>query len=95
MSSPELGLDPQLAERLGELSDLRHTGHVLAWDQQVMMPPDGAAAREILIREARALHRPIGDERHDRVDARIDALDLRKVGGHDVDARHLAAVDQV
>jgi carboxypeptidase Taq len=36
---------PELLERLGELSDLRHAGHVLAWDQQVMMPPAGGAAR--------------------------------------------------
>jgi carboxypeptidase Taq len=36
---------PELIERLGELSDLRHAGHVLAWDQQVMMPPAGGAAR--------------------------------------------------
>jgi len=43
MPSPE-GLDAALAERLGELSDLRHAGQVLAWDQQVMMPPDGGAA---------------------------------------------------
>ncbi len=38
-------LDPALAERLGELSDLRHAGQVLAWDQQVMMPAEGAPAR--------------------------------------------------
>ncbi len=37
--------NPELLERLGELSDLRHAGHVLAWDQQVMMPPAGGAAR--------------------------------------------------
>ena len=36
---------PDLLARLGELSDLRHAGHVLAWDQQVMMPPGGGAAR--------------------------------------------------
>ncbi len=35
----------ELLKRLGELSDLRHAGHVLAWDQQVMMPPAGGAAR--------------------------------------------------
>ncbi|MBW3653506.1 MAG: carboxypeptidase M32 [Actinobacteria bacterium] len=38
-------LDPALAARLGELSDLRHAGQVLAWDQQVMMPAEGAPAR--------------------------------------------------
>lgn len=38
-------LDPALAERLGELSDLRHAGQVLGWDQQVMMPPHGGPAR--------------------------------------------------
>jgi carboxypeptidase Taq len=35
----------ELLARLGELSDLRHAGHVLAWDQQVMMPPAGGTAR--------------------------------------------------
>ena len=44
MPSPS-ALDPALAARLGELSDLRHAGQVLAWDQQVMMPRGGAAAR--------------------------------------------------
>jgi len=38
-------LDPQLVERLGELSDLRYMGQLLAWDQQVMMPAGGAPAR--------------------------------------------------
>lgn len=36
---------PELLERLGELSDLRHAGQVLSWDQQVVMPPRGAPAR--------------------------------------------------
>jgi carboxypeptidase Taq len=36
---------PELLARLGELSDLRHAGQVLAWDQQVMMPPAGGPAR--------------------------------------------------
>ncbi|MDX6720046.1 MAG: carboxypeptidase Taq [Solirubrobacteraceae bacterium] len=36
---------PELLARLGELSDLRHVGQVLAWDQQVMMPPAGGPAR--------------------------------------------------
>jgi len=38
-------LDAALAERLGELSDLRHAGMLLAWDQQVMMPAEGGPAR--------------------------------------------------
>ncbi|MGI8730687.1 MAG: carboxypeptidase M32, partial [Solirubrobacteraceae bacterium] len=36
---------PELLARLGELSDLSHAGQVLAWDQQVMMPPGGGGAR--------------------------------------------------
>lgn len=36
---------PELLARLGELADLRHAGHVLSWDQQVMMPPAGGGAR--------------------------------------------------
>jgi carboxypeptidase Taq len=34
-----------LRERLARLSDLGRIGRVLGWDQQVMMPPGGAAAR--------------------------------------------------
>jgi len=36
---------PELRERLGELADLGHVGQLLAWDQQVVMPPRGAPAR--------------------------------------------------
>jgi len=36
---------PELLKRLGELSDLRHARNVLAWDQQVMMPPAGGPDR--------------------------------------------------
>jgi len=68
MSSLSLDLDPQLAERLGELSDLRHAGHVLAWDQQVMMPPDGAASRGQALSTIHRMH-------HDRlVDPQLGAL---------------------
>ncbi|MEA2191447.1 MAG: carboxypeptidase Taq [Solirubrobacteraceae bacterium] len=38
-------MQPELLARLGQLSDLRHAGQVLAWDQQVMMPPAGGPAR--------------------------------------------------
>ena len=38
-------LEQQLSERLGELADLGHAGHVLGWDQQVMMPAEGAVGR--------------------------------------------------
>ncbi len=38
-------LDPQLSERLAELVDLGHAGHLMAWDQQVMMPAAGGPAR--------------------------------------------------
>ncbi|MGI8729941.1 MAG: carboxypeptidase M32, partial [Solirubrobacteraceae bacterium] len=36
---------PELLAKLGELSDLRHAGLVLAWDQQVTMPPAAGPAR--------------------------------------------------
>lgn len=49
-------LDPALAARLGELSDLHHAGHVLAWDQQVMMPPSGGPARGEALGTIRRLH---------------------------------------
>ena len=35
----------QLKEILGEVSDLRHAGSVLEWDQNVSMPPGGSEAR--------------------------------------------------
>ena len=38
-------MQSELLARLGQLSDLRHAGQVLAWDQQVMMPPAGGPAR--------------------------------------------------
>ena len=34
-----------LRERLAEITDLSKTGSLLGWDQQVMMPPGGAALR--------------------------------------------------
>ncbi|HEV2059805.1 MAG TPA: carboxypeptidase M32 [Solirubrobacteraceae bacterium] len=49
-------LDPRLSERLGELVDLGHAGHVLAWDQQVMMPPGGAPARGEALATISRLH---------------------------------------
>jgi carboxypeptidase Taq len=36
---------PELLAHLGELSDLGHAGQVMSWDQQVVMPPGGLAAR--------------------------------------------------
>jgi carboxypeptidase Taq len=36
---------PELLTRLGELSDLGHAGHLMGWDQQVVMPPEGMSAR--------------------------------------------------
>jgi len=36
---------PELLAKLGELSDLRHAGLVLMWDQQVTMPPAAGRAR--------------------------------------------------
>jgi carboxypeptidase Taq len=36
---------PELLARLGELSDLGHAGDIMAWDQQVIMPPRGGVAR--------------------------------------------------
>ena len=53
-------LDPRLGERLGELTDLGHAGHVLAWDQQVMMPAAGGAARGEALATLSRLH-------HDRL----------------------------
>src|SRR5581483_4490388 len=49
----------ELAERLAELTDLRQAAAVLSWDQQTMMPTDGAPARA----EALATLERIGHER--------------------------------
>jgi len=49
-------LDAALAERLGELSDLRHAGMLLAWDQQVMMPAEGGPARSEAMGTISRLH---------------------------------------
>jgi carboxypeptidase Taq len=35
----------QLRQRLAELTDLRHAGQLLEWDQQTMMPPRGSGVR--------------------------------------------------
>ncbi|MDP2710321.1 MAG: carboxypeptidase M32 [Solirubrobacteraceae bacterium] len=66
MPSPSLGLE--LLERLGELADLGHAGQLMAWDQQVMMPAEGAAARGEALATISRLH-------HDRlVDPQLGAL---------------------
>jgi len=51
---------PELLARLGELSDLDHAGHVLAWDQQVIMPSRGGEARGNALGTLQRLH-------HDRL----------------------------
>ena len=53
-------LDPQLSERLGELTDLSHAGQLMAWDQQVMMPAAGGPARGEALATISRLH-------HDRL----------------------------
>ena len=35
----------ELRQRLAELTDLRHAGQLLEWDQQTMMPPRGSGVR--------------------------------------------------
>ncbi|MGD0485438.1 MAG: carboxypeptidase M32, partial [Gemmatimonadales bacterium] len=44
MSAGPVALD-ELKRELAELKDLAGVASLLAWDQQVMMPPGGAAAR--------------------------------------------------
>ena len=53
-------------------------------DRQSEERSHGAAARERLVLHACFRERPLRGQRHDRVDARIDALDLREVCAHDV-----------
>jgi carboxypeptidase Taq len=47
MPSPERRPEPlaELRARLAELDDLQHAARLLGWDQQTMMPREGAAAR--------------------------------------------------
>src|SRR4051794_22441650 len=46
---------PDLLARLGELSDLGHAGQIMAWDQQVVMPPGGGPARGAAVGTIRRL----------------------------------------
>jgi carboxypeptidase Taq len=58
----------RLRERLAEVNDLRKAGTLLFWDQRVMMPPGGAAARA----EALATVSRLAQERF--IDAEIGRL---------------------
>ena len=68
---------PELLARLGELSDLRHAGHVLVWDQQVMMPPRGGRGRGRAMGTLRTLahERLVDPELGALLDADADADD--------------------
>jgi carboxypeptidase Taq len=71
-------LDPVLLGRLGELSDLRHAGQLMSWDQQVMMPAEGGGARgEALGTISRLYHeRLVADELGALLDAARDTEPL-------------------
>ena len=58
-----------------------------------MKRADRRAARQLVVGRTRARHRLIGDERHDRVDARIDALDLIEMRGDDLARREMFRAD--
>ena len=72
---------PELLARLGELSDLNHAGHVLSWDQQVMMPPAGGGARgQALGAISRIAHdRLVAPELGALLDAETGAADAQLV----------------
>ncbi len=54
----------ELKRRLGEVSDLRSAAALLEWDQQVMMPPGGAAVRaDRLATLERLAHQEFVDDR--------------------------------
>jgi carboxypeptidase Taq len=54
----------ELLERLAEISDLERTAMLLAWDQEVVMPPAGAQARgELRATVGRLSHERFTDER--------------------------------
>src|SRR5689334_19063000 len=53
----------ELLERLAEVSDLEQAGVVLGWDQEVCMPPAGAAGRgEIRATVGRIAHERFTDD---------------------------------
>ncbi len=54
----------ELRERLAEITDLERVGMLLAWDQEVVMPPAGAEARgELRATVGRLAHERFTDER--------------------------------
>ena len=55
---------PELNRRVSELADLEHLGQLLAWDQEVMMPPAGAEWRaQQRATVERLAHEPFVDDR--------------------------------
>jgi carboxypeptidase Taq len=66
----------ELLARLGELSDLGHAGQIMAWDQQVIMPPRGGPARGAALGTIQRLH-------HDRLVAPELGLLLDTAGPED------------
>ncbi len=77
---------PELLARLGELSDLQRVGLLLAWDQQVVMPPEGGPARgELMGTLAQLAHERLVDP---GLGALLDAQD----GGDPDDAAIVRAV---
>ena len=61
---------------------------------QAVQHADRPAARDDLVGTRRVGHRPLGHERDDRVDLRVDALDLRQVRGHHLARRNLLRAQQ-
>ena len=58
-----------------------------------MQRPDVFTARQDPIGGGGGLERTLGKERHDRVDRRIDALDLGEMGLHHVDRTEVSLAD--
>jgi hypothetical protein len=56
-------------------------------DGQAMEHADRTPFGDRVVSASRIGHRALSDERHDRVDARVDLLDPREVRGHDVARR--------
>ncbi len=46
----------RLRTRLAEITDIRNAAHLLEWDQQTMMPPDGAQARAEALATIQRIH---------------------------------------
>ena len=93
MSASAVGTLSLIERRAERRADAGGVDEILVRDRQAVQRTERAAARLLLVGLRRVGHRPVGDERDDRVDLRIDALDAREVRRHHLARRELLAPD--